>query len=209
MGILPRFRTLCVCVQQWDILHLVLYSQVHSCLSYFIWLMQMSCLEQSDSVCQDSHYTVTEISVVPNQKEQWLILCQLWSLIREAFFQSSAGKESHLSDYFWRTGLKKRIWVKIFWNMTSISNICTVLFVRRMLNVCERKCVCYTLWLPVSHSDIPSCFYLPVTHLVIPNIVPADVFSGAHFFPSPKSHFLPSKQRPILAFLYPSRIVGT
>lgn len=106
MHILPSFRS--VCAQQQDISHLVLYSQVHSCLSYFIWLMQMSCLEQSDSVCQDSHYTVTEISVVPNQKEQWLILCQLWSLIREAFFQSSAVKEPHLSDYFWRTGLKKK-----------------------------------------------------------------------------------------------------
>lgn len=74
--------------------------------------MQMSCLEQSDSVCQESHYTVTEISVVPNQKEQWLILCQLWSLIREAFFQSSAIKEPHLSDYFWGTGLKKEFLLK-------------------------------------------------------------------------------------------------
>lgn len=66
-------------------------------------------LQQSDSVCQVSHYTVTEISEVLNQKQQWLILRQFWSLISEAFIQSSAIKESHLSDYFWSVGLKKEI----------------------------------------------------------------------------------------------------
>jgi len=69
----------------------------------------MICLQQSDSVCQGSHYAVTEISEVLNQKQQWLIFHQFWSLISEAFIQSSAIKESHLSDYFWSIGLKKEI----------------------------------------------------------------------------------------------------
>lgn len=57
-------------------------------------------LQQSDSACQDHHYTVTETSEVLNQNQQWLILHQFWSSIREVFIQSSAIKEFNLIFFF-------------------------------------------------------------------------------------------------------------